>query len=1043
MKRHLSLLALGLSLACTGNVAAQLPPDKELKSFKVSDGLDISLWASEINPLDPAAKEAFMVNPTCMDVDHKGRVWICESINYRQKLRNQKVMRRPEGDRILLLEDTKGTGHADKVTVFYQSPEIHAPLGIAVVPHTNGIGCTVYVCQSPDIWVFEDKNGDGKADGPPRKLLTGFKGIDHDHGVHGILIGPDNRLYFTVGDQGVKDLQSSDGKGPKFTSNNTDCQAGTVWRCDLDGKNLELIAHNFRNNYEPCVDSFGTIFLSDNDDDGQQQTRICYVMPGGNYGYHRSPKTSHWNEEHPGIVPKILRTYFGSPTGICVYEGNLFPEPYQGQLFHVDAGPRQARCYHLTPEGASYKVNQENMVDSSDNWFRPSDICIAPDGSAYIADWYDPGVGGHGMGDTTRGRIFRLAPSGNKPSVPKLDLNSKEGLSAALASPNLATRAVAMAKIRELGLPKALEVLEPLALQKNGGTTLRARALWQLGYLGNLRHVSQAFSDPDPNIRILAMRIFNDAKGQTPVDYIPDWQAQIVKDPSDAVRREALLLLRNADPVKAAPLIFDLAKRYDGQDRFYLCAVGIAVGQTDQKRRNAILAGFDMAFPQLDEKVARLLWELRPPGIVPMLDKRLADGKLPEVQRGLMVDMLTISEDKGAGQILLRTLATEPSADVRAKILAALKTNLAGKWSYLAEGKDWNQTITKLLDNPKTQLAGLGLAELGNKEDLEAKLAIEAKVLSLAQDVKKEQDIRLAALHALGAFPTPEAIRGVHDLYGKEPLPNLRLEILKTLGRQKMPNSEKILRDIAQAKDRPLEERQVALAGVSNTYSGSEWLLETYKKKGLADDLASDLARLLRNSQYQSVRKLATDLLPPPPKLDPKKLPSIQALLARQGNAASGKSIMEKTLKNDAACLKCHTINKVGGAVGPELSVIGSKASRENLLESILFPSRAVADQYIQWMVETKSGQAVSGILVEETPDYLLLRDVNAKDYKINRKDVDAKKKSPNSLMPDNLLLYLTEEELLDVVEYLYNLKSPPVTPTTWRREERHEYLNI
>ena len=92
----------------------------------------------------------------------------------------------------------------------------------------------------------------------------------------------------------------------------TDCRAGTIWRCDLDGKNLELIAHNFRNEYEPCVDSFGTVFVSDNDDDGNQQTRICYVMPGGNYGYHHAARRSdHWHEEQPGIVPKILRTYFG------------------------------------------------------------------------------------------------------------------------------------------------------------------------------------------------------------------------------------------------------------------------------------------------------------------------------------------------------------------------------------------------------------------------------------------------------------------------------------------------------------------------------------------------------------------------------------------------------------------------------------------------------------------------------------------------------------------------------------------------------------
>ena len=155
-----------------------------------------------------------------------------------------------------------------------------------------------------------------EADGPPKKLLTGFQGYDHDHGVHGIFIGPDDRLYFSVGDQGVKDLQSSDGKGRKWTSNSTDCRAGTIWRCDLDGKNLELLAHNFRNEYEVAVNSFGTLFVSDNDDDGNQQTRICYVMPGGNYGYHpRGPGQSHWHEEQPGIVHKTLRTGFGSPTG--------------------------------------------------------------------------------------------------------------------------------------------------------------------------------------------------------------------------------------------------------------------------------------------------------------------------------------------------------------------------------------------------------------------------------------------------------------------------------------------------------------------------------------------------------------------------------------------------------------------------------------------------------------------------------------------------------------------------------------------------------
>src|SRR5205814_700042 len=162
-----------------------------------------------------------------------------------------------------------------------------------------------------------------------------------------------------------------------------------------------------------------------------------------------------------GVVPKILRTGFGSPTGMCVYEGTLLPlqsqadkasrgrkpPEFQTHLLHTDAGPREVRCYHLKPDGAGYQVEKKVLVSSTDTWFRPSDICVAPDGSAFVADWYDPGVGGHGMGDTTRGRIYRLAPKGNKPSVPKVDMESDAGIGAALGSPNRAVAYIAMAKL--------------------------------------------------------------------------------------------------------------------------------------------------------------------------------------------------------------------------------------------------------------------------------------------------------------------------------------------------------------------------------------------------------------------------------------------------------------------------------------------------------------------------------------------------------------------------------------------------------------------
>src|SRR5437899_7304570 len=216
MKLRPLLMTFGFLSTLAPAALAQVPPEKAEATFTVADGLEFKLWASE--PL--------FVNPTCIDIDHKGRVWVCESVNYRCKLHG-KPLNRKEGDRIVILEDSKGMGKADKATTFYQAPDFIAPLGIAVAPipasgDRKVTGYRVYVCHSPDILVFEDKDGDGKADGPPKKLLSGFGGYDSDHGVHGILIGPDGKLYFSVGDTGVHGLQSSDGKGRKWTSNNTE-----------------------------------------------------------------------------------------------------------------------------------------------------------------------------------------------------------------------------------------------------------------------------------------------------------------------------------------------------------------------------------------------------------------------------------------------------------------------------------------------------------------------------------------------------------------------------------------------------------------------------------------------------------------------------------------------------------------------------------------------------------------------------------------------------------------------------------------------------
>jgi putative membrane-bound dehydrogenase-like protein len=1039
MKPRSAFFFLALCLSLPAASHAQVAPEKMESTFKVVDGLQIKLWASE--PL--------FVNPTCMDIDHKGRVWVCESVNYRNKLHRRPKLTRPAGDRIVILEDTKGTGRADKATTFYQSPDLLAPLGIAVAKDPVGPGYKMFVCQSPDILVFTDSKGVGKADGPPKKLLSGFGGYDHDHGVHGILIGPDMKLYFSVGDTGVHGLQSSDKKGRVWRSNSTDCRAGTIWRCELDGTKLELIAHNFRNEYEPCVDSFGTVFVSDNDDDGNRQTRICYVMPGGNYGYHpRGRGESHWHEEQPGVVPKILRTYFGSPTGMCVYEGKLLPKKYWGQLLHTDAGPRQVRCYHLKPEGAGYAVAREDMVTSSDTWFRPSDICVAPDGAVLVADWYDPGVGGHGVGDWTRGRIYRIAPKGNKPSVPEVDLESAKGIIAALGSPALSVRYMAMAKIeRDKHDQEVLKALFVAAGNPREDPWLRARAVWQyaridksgkfpLGFFPAIR----LLLDKDPALRCLGLRVLKNILRLPPGDdFDVGMKGQkeplrsVLRDPSAMVRGEAMLLLRDVRPSKARVALIELMKQYDGKDRFYLAAAGIAVGHHDKARRQAILGDFEKHFPEWNDKVAGLVWELRPPNMVPMLTKRLADTKLSTEQRVRIIDILAGSDEKDARKALLKVLATDAPAEVRESAVAHLKRLLPEKWRSLKDAEDFNRSITAMLDKAESRVGALALIAAAGKTEM-----VDA-VSKLARSGDETDAVRRAAVQVLGQIPSRKAVEVLQELLAAKSAA-LRAEAVAALGqiarqpvyRAGSGTALKLLQDVACDGKHDLTLRQAAVRELSAPRAGAVWLLERHAEGKLDKALHAEAGRLLRASVYEDLRRKATVAFPPPGNLDPKRLPAISALATRKGNLARGKRLLADSVKSNLQCLKCHTVRGIGGQVGPDLSNIGKKASRENLFESILFPSKAIADQYLTWVVQTTRGLSLSGLIVEEGADHIVLRDAEGRDTRVAKKNIETRTKGAKSLMPDDLLAFLSEGDLVDMVEYLFSLKTPTLAVDSW-----------
>jgi glucose/arabinose dehydrogenase len=249
------LLPAMLLLATVRAAVAQLSPDDELATLKPAPGFEVSLFASE--PL--------ITNPAAIDVDTHGRVWVAEIQWYRGGAKN------PPADKIKVLEDTDGDGRADKATVFAEG--LFAPMSVCVA------GPRVYVATSPDLWVYEDADGDLVADGPPKKLLTGFGGHNHDHGAHSLVLGPDHKWWMSHGDTGF-DVTGSDGSRARS-------RWGAVIRGELDGGKLETIATNFRNPYEVCVSSFGEAYLSDNDNDGVRRPAVRQA------GARRSPLPRH------------------------------------------------------------------------------------------------------------------------------------------------------------------------------------------------------------------------------------------------------------------------------------------------------------------------------------------------------------------------------------------------------------------------------------------------------------------------------------------------------------------------------------------------------------------------------------------------------------------------------------------------------------------------------------------------------------------------------------------------------------------------------
>ncbi len=963
--------------------------------LEVADGLEATLFASE----------PMMGNPTNIDVDAKGRVWVCEAYNYRTAL-NPDNPERKDGDRILILEDTNGDGRADTSKVFYQGTDINAALGITV------LGSKVIVSCSPNVFVFTDENGDDKPD-KKELLFTDLKGVQHDHAVHAFSFGPDGKYYFNFGNAGeqIKDKNGKpilDKEGNEVTGKGTPYRQGMVFRCNPDGSEFEVLANNFRNNYEVAVDSYGTLWQSDNDDDGNRGVRINYVMEFGNYGYTdemtgagwQSRRTNmeadiprrHWHLNDPGIVPNLLQTGAGSPTGMIVYEGRLLPKTFQDQMIHCDAGPNVVRSYPVQPDGAGYKAEVVNILEGTrDQWFRPSDVCVAPDGSLIIADWYDPGVGGHQMGDMDRGRLYRVAPPETPYQTPKLDLSTPESALQALQSPNLATRYLAWEKLHSWG-KEAIPALEKGWHSDN--PRFRARALWLLAKTeGNKqKYVEEAIKDQNADIRITGLRIAR----ETGSDVIPYVKA-LVNDASAQVRREAAIALHHNPSPEAPQLWAELAAQHDGKDRWYLEALGIGA---DKQWDTFFVAWKQKVGDQWNNQAGRdIVWRARTKEALPLLAQQITAPTDNPQSRLRYFRAFDFQQDPSKETVLLGLL------DKKDPQITNVALNHISPTS-LAKSPQLQATLKQTLASEKGTRDFLDLVQRYQVHDQNETLL----QMALAQpDSSLGIESAKLLMNLGGSKLLQTALDGKDDKSASSVL-----TVLKRVGNAK---SMDLIQAVLMDKKRDMAVRKEAVRALGSGWDGEAKLLEVVKQPQFPEELKPTAVGVLAGATRKNVRNEAAKFLKLPGTTEGKPLPLISQLVKQKGTPQLGERVY---LQN---CSTCHQVGKQGVNFGPALTQIGGKLSKEALYVSIIHPDAGISFGYEGYLFKMKDGSTVMGMITSQTADAIEIKMMGGVVSKYAKSNIVSRKEMESSLMPANLQQVMTEQELVNLVEYLSSLK--------------------
>ena len=517
------LSALHCALYAGEAQALALPnADEELSSFVVADGFEVSLFAS-----DPLISK-----PTQMNFDPQGRLWVASSATYPQV----KPGEEPD-DKILILEDTKGVGRADKVTVF--ADHLFIPTGVA--PGDGG----AYVANSTQVLHFKDTDGDGKAD-LKRVILDGFGTEDTHHILHTFRWGMDGRLFFNQSIYIHSHVETPYGVRR--------LNGGGTWRYNPRTLELEVFTKGLVNHWGHCFTKWGESLATDG-----------AGGEGVNFFFHGATFTA-----SPGAARILHGTTPGSPkyASAEIISGKHFPDDWQGDLITNDFRASRIVRFKLTEEGSGFTAklmpdvitfettNRAGSVNGVERVFRPIDVKMGPDGALYIADWFNPIIN-HGevdfrdpRRDHTHGRIWRLTAKG-RPLVerPKLVGAPVADLLEKFKAAEDYTRAQARRVLIERGAAEVLPALQTWVTGLDAKDAQfehnRLEGLWlyQAFDTPQVDLLRAVLASPEPHARAAATRVLRDWHAKLPDAF--DVLAKLVVDESPRVRLESITALEN------------------------------------------------------------------------------------------------------------------------------------------------------------------------------------------------------------------------------------------------------------------------------------------------------------------------------------------------------------------------------------------------------------------------------------------------------------------------------------------------------------------